>query len=510
MQKRFRIQSLVIIGSLLLTGLTTFLLFRNIQIESQNNFESKGKEVKDAIEDRMALYINVLNTIQAFYSSSDSVSRVEYKTFIEKTKVFTQYPGIAAISFVQKVKNEDKQQYLDSIINDTSVTPEGYPNFKLTPVDQQKSEYYYVTFVEPFNPTSPTLGLDLTSNPARAPSILDAVSNDIISNTGKVQILGNNPGNGFVIYAPLYKNGEALDTVEQRRSASIGVLSAGFRAEALFTEASREVNLGDSFKFGIFAGDVSEDNLLYSSNKSTNFFNESNWHVQESKIQVVGQEWTLYSFADQGYEVANGSYIAPVFILVTGLIVTLMLYIILSSSSKAKEVANELAKKMTQEYQASESKYRLIFENLQDIYYKTDLAGKMEIISPSVERFLGIKPEEVLKHNSSDFYANPEDRNKFLNAMKTRGFVNDYEILLKGKDGPVNGSINAHIIFDEQKNPIGIEGIIRDITERKKIEKEAKDKAYELEKMNKLMTGRELKMIDLKKRLKKYERVDDL
>ena len=48
-------------------------------------------------------------------------------------------------------------------------------------------------------------------------------------------------------------------------------------------------------------------------------------------------------------------------------------------------------------------------------------------------------------------------------------------------------------------------GIVRDVTDRKKIEEELKEKNKELEKINSLAVGRELKMIELKKEIKELE-----
>ncbi len=70
----------------------------------------------------------------------------------------------------------------------------------------------------------------------------------------------------------------------------------------------------------------------------------------------------------------------------------------------------------------------------------------------------------------------------------------------KRKDGvivDIEGSASA--IFDEKKNIIGFLAIQRDITGRKNAEAQLKEKVEELEKMNKIMVGRELKMVELKK-----------
>ena len=50
-----------------------------------------------------------------------------------------------------------------------------------------------------------------------------------------------------------------------------------------------------------------------------------------------------------------------------------------------------------------------------------------------------------------------------------------------------------------------LQATVRDISEQKKREEEFKNKVEELEKINKIMIGRELKMVELKEKIKKLE-----
>ena len=51
--------------------------------------------------------------------------------------------------------------------------------------------------------------------------------------------------------------------------------------------------------------------------------------------------------------------------------------------------------------------------------------------------------------------------------------MDDYGVQIKKKDGtPVDVSVSSSFCFDDHGNPVGIEGIIRDISERKRMEGE--------------------------------------
>ncbi|MCJ7631499.1 PAS domain S-box protein, partial [Candidatus Bathyarchaeota archaeon] len=121
----------------------------------------------------------------------------------------------------------------------------------------------------------------------------------------------------------------------------------------------------------------------------------------------------------------------------------------------------------------SENKYRKIFENVQDIFYQADNEGKIIDISPSIERYSGYPRGELVGKPVAEVYFNPEDRIRLLKAIREKGEVVDYELRLKSKDNRlIYASANAHILFDLAGKPIGVEGTLRDITERKRAEEE--------------------------------------
>ncbi len=121
--------------------------------------------------------------------------------------------------------------------------------------------------------------------------------------------------------------------------------------------------------------------------------------------------------------------------------------------------------------QESEEKYRNIFENVQDVFYQTDLNGNVLEISPSIKYFSEFNRDEIIGKPVSDLYYNPDDRDILLKTIMKSGELKDYEIRLKTKKDVIKyASVNARLIFDANGNPSHIDGAIRDITERKKAE----------------------------------------
>jgi PAS domain S-box-containing protein/putative nucleotidyltransferase with HDIG domain len=132
-------------------------------------------------------------------------------------------------------------------------------------------------------------------------------------------------------------------------------------------------------------------------------------------------------------------------------------------------------KQMEKLLRESEEKYRTVVENMHDVLYRTDSNGDIILVSPSVTRLLGVESEgQVIGKNlARDFYANPEDRVHTLELLQANGEVVDLEIDLRRPDGKViTVAANSHIYRDAGGQPAGVEGVIRDISERKKAEAE--------------------------------------
>lgn len=116
----------------------------------------------------------------------------------------------------------------------------------------------------------------------------------------------------------------------------------------------------------------------------------------------------------------------------------------------------------------SELKYRTIFDNVQDVFYQTDLSGTIHEISPSIKYFTEFSAEDLVGKSVSTIYQDPADRATLLEILGRDGEVRDYEIKLKTREGNTKYvSINARLVFDDQALPSHIDGSLRDITARR-------------------------------------------
>ncbi len=156
----------------------------------------------------------------------------------------------------------------------------------------------------------------------------------------------------------------------------------------------------------------------------------------------------------------------------------------IQSNYKELQITADAFARMKKDIRTSEEKYRRIFENIQDIYFETDLNGTILEISPSLERVSTYTRKDIMGKPLERLYQNPEERKKFLHQITTHGAVSDFELALTTKSGDIEYcAINAILKRDAKGEPEKIIGSARIITDRKKSELALKQHQEQLEEL---------------------------
>ncbi len=124
----------------------------------------------------------------------------------------------------------------------------------------------------------------------------------------------------------------------------------------------------------------------------------------------------------------------------------------------------------------SEEKYRTILESIEDGYYEVDLAGNFTFFNDSICKFFGYSRDELLGMNNRQ-YMDEKNAKKFFQAFNSVFRIGkpykgiDCEVIRKdGSRCYVEASVSLR--RDSEGQPIGFQGIVRDISERKKAEED--------------------------------------
>jgi diguanylate cyclase (GGDEF)-like protein/PAS domain S-box-containing protein len=131
-------------------------------------------------------------------------------------------------------------------------------------------------------------------------------------------------------------------------------------------------------------------------------------------------------------------------------------------------------KRTEQALRESEMRYRELFENANDLIYTHDLRGVITSLNKTAERLTGFTQAEGIGKNLAEFIA-PESidiaRDAMMKGIRGRKTA-AYEVELVRKDGGrITVEVSTRTIFKDAR-PVGVQGIGRDISERKRMEAE--------------------------------------
>ena len=138
----------------------------------------------------------------------------------------------------------------------------------------------------------------------------------------------------------------------------------------------------------------------------------------------------------------------------------------------------------------SEEKYRLLAENTIDCIWQLNLDFEFTYVNPSVLQMVGFTQEEWIGSSLSG-HCSPETlefmrglaKDELKKGPESPGVT--FEIPLLCKNGEkVDVEISSTILFDGDGNPVGFQGVTRDITERKQAEEELKQTLEDLKRSN--------------------------
>ena len=157
------------------------------------------------------------------------------------------------------------------------------------------------------------------------------------------------------------------------------------------------------------------------------------------------------------------------------------------------------------EQKEMEKKFQSIFEGALDAIFIEDLNGNIIDVNTSACKLLGYSKDELLAMNVADIV--PKDIRKIIpeiinEHLKKGGIrIESFNIHKSGKAIPVEVSTTLVEIGGKKR----VIAIVRDITQRKKMEQELKKNLQYLQRFHDATVDRELKMKELKKKLKECE-----
>jgi diguanylate cyclase (GGDEF)-like protein/PAS domain S-box-containing protein len=143
------------------------------------------------------------------------------------------------------------------------------------------------------------------------------------------------------------------------------------------------------------------------------------------------------------------------------------------------ESARKQTEVLIEGLRVSEERYRTLFEESHDAIYMTTRDGRFIDANPAALKLFACTREELMRINASELYLHPDDRGEFSNAVEQDGSVRDYEVVLRTRRGErLDCVLSSMVRRDSDGSILGYQGIIRDITERKRAERRLRESEH--------------------------------
>jgi PAS domain S-box-containing protein len=470
---------------------------------ASERFKFRTSMIQTVIEQRLQSHVNVLRGVVGLFDATGNVPAAEWDHYLSAVHPETSAPGLQGVGFSARVPRTERPAF------ERRIQEQRWP-MAIWPANN-RDEFHAVVYVYPITSENlRALGYDMFTEPVRREAMMRARDHGAPALSGQVRLVQEGSWTetqpGFLLFLPVYAPDQVTDSVAGRRAALKGFVSGAFRArdlmESIFGGQHWDVD------FEIYDGVVpSGPGLLYRSAPGPAVADTERTDVlsQRVSIDIAGHRWLLIarpsasfmSFADryQHWLIAGG-----------GLIINLLLFLGLWASATVRTRAVVMAEGMSHAVRVSEAQTQLMVDSITDhAIFRLDSQCNVASWNASAERMLGYTEAEAVSRPAGRFWVGAD--------------VNPYT----GEDGIVGRQVregwharkDGHRFWgaaaiaplqQTSRESSGYVVILRDDSSRRQAiealaatSAELEQRTIELGRFNRLASGRELRMIELKR-----------
>jgi len=340
----------VLLLSLVLTGLAWYYVSQTVRAQNQVRFDETVQATQAAVNRRTDAYLDALFGARGVFLASNAVERGEWESYVEGIESKTRLEGLQALGFARYVTPEERKAFV------RKAEEEGRPAIRpdLDP-GGERSAYFPVVLVAPLDDANQkSINHDYYADPAHRDAMDRARDLGSPQATRMVYVLTEPPegstadlalGSGFAVYLPVYAEGEPAGTVAERRRALKGFVVGFFRRDGLLDDVFGS-GFAPAIDFEVYDGaDVESSSLLYDQDGVQHAGNEK-FHPlfsRQNHSGLAGREWTMYFATLPGFNSGAESNL-PVFVLASGIGVSILLFGISWMLVRSRTLAEDASK----------------------------------------------------------------------------------------------------------------------------------------------------------------------
>lgn len=471
-QGRYAPQLLALLVLVITLGLTYVFWINAQQVATQNlhdNFDLSTRETIEQIQQRMATYRQVLRGVKGLLNVAGEISQPELHSYVAALRLEENYPGIQGIAIARVVPKAQKDAHV------AAMHAQGLVDYDIYPAGE-RDFYTSITQIEPATPMNlRAFGYDMFTEPVRRAAMAQARDSGHAALSGKVTLVQEGESDvqaGFLMYLPVYRYGQPIDTLAQRRANLIAWTYAPFRMDDFMTGLRGE--RAEDLRIRIYDGEAGAlQTQLYDSKHITPARTTAPLLTTVQHIEVADHPWTLQLDTLPAYE-ARMTTGRPQLIAVVGISTSLLLALLFWVLATGRMRALAIARRMTRELRDSEFIWKYALEGAGDGVWDWNLQTGEVMYSSRWKQMLGYADSDLDNHISAwQSLVHPLDLPTVESAMqdhiagKTSQYGSEYR--MRCKDGSWIWVLSRGMIVSYGPNgePLRMIGSHADITERK-------------------------------------------
>lgn len=306
-------------------------------------FKAEAEELTQAIQARMEAYQNVLVGVAGLFAASENVEHREWNAYLNNIKINTNYFGMIGIGFVRKISPAELPTHV------AEMRAQGHTGYTVHP-EGARSDYSAIVFpLPPHGDRGSMLGFDMLTRPEMRSTMEAARDSGLPTVTGKIRFESHfteQKDVGFLMFLPVYENDAPSYSVEQRSQALRGYVYSRVHMQDLMVDTFRFFKPGLAMQ--ILDGNVANNLVLYSDlppDEHASMASRAAFTTQKI-LPVSSQYWTVRLYS-KPYAEAVSERDRYQIILVSGLVISLLLFAWSWALSTSRGRAIKLAESMT-------------------------------------------------------------------------------------------------------------------------------------------------------------------
>ena len=473
---------LLTVGAALYTG--------NLEVKTRKKeFAADCRDIELRMSRRLHTYALLLRSGSAFLYATDSVTRKEWREFIEKTRIDKNLAGVQGVGYAVIIPENKLQKHYQQLQED------GFKE-NIVKLVGKRDIYTSIIYLEPQKGRNlRAIGYDMFSEPVRRKAMELSRDSDQAILSGRVILVQESDKDvqfGTLMYVPAYRYGLPANTVEERRKAIQGWVYSPFRMNDLMYGilGHWDALLLDRIQLQVYDGTISDANLLFDSQAADSLaIGKTPFQTFDQSVNFNGKSWILH------FTQLRENYLSSKvrIILVSGIIISILIMalflLLFNTISQARLIAGDSTNKLKK----SEERFKKLLNSTAEAIYGLDMNGRCTFSNSSCIRMLGYATEEqligenmheLIHHSNADGTPLALDDCRIHNSFNTQKGTHVEDEVLWRKDGTcfpceywsyplfINGQIEGAVVT------------FFDITERKQSIEKINNARNEAEKAN--------------------------